>query len=238
MEKPEASPTKPKAASRRRVTAAASPAGKEKGRRGRPTLEQAEAIGKQIRDIAQAMFFELGYSATAMEAIAAKAGMSKGTLYNRFPQKADLFAAIVEDRVQAWSLRSARKRHRVPKTLREVLEHHAMIALDAVADPEVMSFAELLAAERRRFPELARIYHDRAVMLQIGLSMRDIEEACDREKIVIANPREMAFALMEATWGWASIRTFGNDRDSSSAMRAAAAKRIAAVMIDGIEAWK
>jgi len=207
------------------------------GRRGRPTLEQAEAISRRILAIGRAMFFERGYSATSMEAIAAEAGTSKGTLYSRFPQKADLFAAIVEDSVKAWTLRTARKRRRRPKGLRGVIEYHALVSLEAMADPEILSFAELLTAERRRFPELARIYHERALMLEIDLLTRDIEDAAAEEAIPIASPSDMAFAVIEATWGWANIRSFADTRNVP-AQRVAAARRIANIMIDGIEAWK
>jgi len=205
--------------------------------RGRPTLEQAKAISKRILAIGRAMFFERGYSATSMEAIAAEAGMSKGTLYSRFPQKADLFAAIVEDSVKAWTLRTARKRRRRPKSLRGVIEYHVLVSLEAMADPEILSFAELLTAERRRFPELARIYHERALMLEIDLLTQDIEDAAAEEAIPIASPSDMAFAVIEATWGWANIRSFADPRNVP-AQRVAAARRIASIMIDGLDAWK
>jgi TetR/AcrR family transcriptional regulator of autoinduction and epiphytic fitness len=41
-------------------------------------------------------FRRLGYDATSMDAIAASAGVSKRTVYNHFPGKEDLFAAILQ----------------------------------------------------------------------------------------------------------------------------------------------
>src|SRR5579864_1286819 len=46
--------------------------------------------------IAQATFIANGYSGTSMSAIAARLGGSKGTLYNYFKSKEELFAAVVE----------------------------------------------------------------------------------------------------------------------------------------------
>lgn len=50
-----------------------------------------------ILDVARAVFSEEGYAAASMSAIAARLGGSKGTLYNYFKNKAELFEAFVGD---------------------------------------------------------------------------------------------------------------------------------------------
>src|SRR5271156_5851669 len=50
-----------------------------------------------IMSVAREVFFELGYSATSMSSIAARLGGSKGTLYNYFKSKEELFEAQVRD---------------------------------------------------------------------------------------------------------------------------------------------
>ncbi|KQZ85239.1 hypothetical protein ASD56_02430 [Microbacterium sp. Root166] len=55
------------------------------------------------------MFVEHGYQGTAMSDIARRAGMSVGTLYNRFPSKEDLFLEVFQSygRRQAERVRDA-----------------------------------------------------------------------------------------------------------------------------------
>src|SRR5437879_1517334 len=48
-----------------------------------------------ILDVATEVFLEVGYSCASMSTIAARVGGSKGTLYNYFKSKEELFAAYV-----------------------------------------------------------------------------------------------------------------------------------------------
>src|SRR5579872_2898930 len=50
-----------------------------------------------ILDVARAVFSEEGYAAASMSTIAARLGGSKGTLYNYFKNKAELFEAFARD---------------------------------------------------------------------------------------------------------------------------------------------
>src|SRR5262245_4068895 len=62
---------------------------------------QRLARRSQIIAVARQHFFEHGYDGTAMSAIAAELGGSKGTLWNYFPSKEALFAAVVEETAAA-----------------------------------------------------------------------------------------------------------------------------------------
>ena len=60
--------------------------------------QQAAATRRAILEAAQRLFDELGYPATTMEAIAAAAGVGKGTLFRRFGDRAGLAHALLDDR--------------------------------------------------------------------------------------------------------------------------------------------
>ena len=49
-----------------------------------------------IMDCAEDIFLEEGFQAASMSAIAARLGGSKGTLYNYFESKEELYAAVIE----------------------------------------------------------------------------------------------------------------------------------------------
>jgi AcrR family transcriptional regulator len=60
--------------------------------RGRPRDEEADAA---ILDAALALLAEQGYSGLRMEAVAARAGVAKATVYRRWPDKLSLTIAAV-----------------------------------------------------------------------------------------------------------------------------------------------
>ncbi len=71
----------------------------------RPAAVEPGPEAKKRRDIidgARRVFFDKGFDAASMDAIARAASVSKATIYVYFPSKADLFGALVEvDRKQS-----------------------------------------------------------------------------------------------------------------------------------------
>jgi len=64
-------------------------------RSGRPSKADALRLREHILSAATELFLAEGYGTTSMEAVAARARISKRTLYDRFEDKAALFAATV-----------------------------------------------------------------------------------------------------------------------------------------------
>jgi len=58
-----------------------------------------EARPQELLDAALDLFVEKGYAATRAEEVAARAGVSKGTLYLYYPSKEDLLKAVVRHNV-------------------------------------------------------------------------------------------------------------------------------------------
>lgn len=57
---------------------------------------QRDSRRENILSIAREVFMEEGYAAASMSTIAARVGGSKGTLYNYFRSKAELFVAVIQ----------------------------------------------------------------------------------------------------------------------------------------------
>lgn len=65
--------------------------------RQRPLKEKLREVRTElILDVAEEVLVEKGYHDTAMDEIAARAGIAKGTLYQHFPHKEDLGVALFE----------------------------------------------------------------------------------------------------------------------------------------------
>src|SRR5881392_707043 len=56
-----------------------------------------EARPGELLDAALDLFVEKGFAATRAEEVAARAGVSKGTLFLYFPSKEELFKAVVRE---------------------------------------------------------------------------------------------------------------------------------------------
>ena len=54
------------------------------------------------------MFLDRGYYAATLDQIADEAGFSKGAVYSRFASKADMFLALLEDRIAERAAQNAR----------------------------------------------------------------------------------------------------------------------------------
>ncbi len=114
---------------------------------------------RQIILGAAAVFSEDGYEGASMSRIAEQAGVSKGTLYNYFASKSDLFTAYVERQTQqkiAWVLESAYAEEDIAGTLRRIGVRLTRVLLGAGAQ----TLHRIVVAEAPKFPHLAQIYYD------------------------------------------------------------------------------
>jgi AcrR family transcriptional regulator len=65
----------------------------------RTRREAQETNRAAVLQAARELFEELGYHRATLDAIAARAGFSKGAVYSRFASKDDLFLAVLEENV-------------------------------------------------------------------------------------------------------------------------------------------
>jgi AcrR family transcriptional regulator len=64
--------------------------------RRRTQDERREATTRALLEAARGLFARDGYSATSLDAVVARAGVTKGALYHHFVGKRELFAAVFE----------------------------------------------------------------------------------------------------------------------------------------------
>jgi TetR/AcrR family transcriptional repressor of mexJK operon len=145
------------------VIAAGKPDRRAPIRKARPGGRPSRAAALQLRDrilaVATELFLTEGYGSTSIEAVAARAGISKRTFYHRFDDKAALFAAVVHRIIE-----QIRPPPEVPllegTKLDEILYRLARIILRAALAPQAIALHRLIIAESVRFPHLVRAVHD------------------------------------------------------------------------------
>jgi TetR/AcrR family transcriptional regulator, mexJK operon transcriptional repressor len=150
-------------------------------RGGRPSRSDALRLRERILGVAAELFLTEGYGSTTIEAVAARAGISKRTFYHRFDDKAALFAAVVHDIIE-----KLRPPPGVPllegATLPDILRRLAGLILRAALAPQAIALHRLMAAESVRFPELVRAVNgeggaEEATALISGLLARELPDA-------------------------------------------------------------
>ncbi len=129
-----------------------------RSRTGRPTQAEALQLTERLREAAADTFLEYGYDRTTMEAVARAAGITKRTLYARYPDKRRLFIAVI-----AWAL-ARQERHQpvgqpVPDDLAGGLMAIARPTVAAAVAPDAVRLRRMAIAEAARFPEFATSAH-------------------------------------------------------------------------------
>ncbi len=162
-------------------------AAKSPRRTGRPSRADALLLRQRILDAATQLFLDHGYGSTSIEAVAARAGVSKRTFYDRFDDKQALFAAVVHGIIER-----IRPGADVPllegATLTAVLRHLAKLMLQAAVSPQAIALHRLVTGESMRFPELAYAVENdgiksEAIMIIGGLLARELPAVNVSEKL-------------------------------------------------------
>ena len=114
---------------------------------------------RAIVQAAQAHFYRDGVDATRIEDIAATAGVSKVTIYNRFTDKAGLLTACVEaecDRMQE----EIEAEIADASSFRERLDLTGQVVLSFLFSEAHVAFERVMAAEGLRNPAFARSFYE------------------------------------------------------------------------------
>src|SRR5262249_40580023 len=108
-------------------------------------------------------FRSQGYSATCMNEVAQRAGVSTKTLYRLIPTKADLLRGVVSDRIGRFLLDfDAKALDALP--LVEALERMLLAYGRLTLNAETIDMTRLVLTEGDRFPEVAAAFYEAAVV--------------------------------------------------------------------------
>jgi len=132
-------------------------------RQDRRWTRRKEARPAELISAALDLFVERGFAATRLEDVAARAGVSKGTLYLYFPSKEDLFKAVVRGGIVPAIERAEKQfedhRGSASELIRELLKGWWF----SVGNTRLGGIPKLMIAESGNFPELAQFYYDEVI---------------------------------------------------------------------------
>jgi AcrR family transcriptional regulator len=133
-------------------------------RKPQPRWERRkEARPQEISAAALELFVERGYAATRLDDVAARAGVSKGTLYLYFANKEDLFKAVVREGLVS---PLAEARHQIECYTGDAGDLLQLVMQgwwEKIGSTQVSGIPKLILSEARNFPEIGRFYVDEVV---------------------------------------------------------------------------
>jgi AcrR family transcriptional regulator len=146
---------------------------------------------EEILKAALQTFVERGFAATKLDEVAARAGVSKGTLYLYFPNKEQLFQAAVRDAVMPpiVAAEQAVSEHTGPAL--ELLQHLFKRWAQVVLDPVLGGIGKLVIAEATNFPDTARFY-----MKEVVLRIRQVFQQVVERAIANGEIRDLSAELV------------------------------------------
>lgn len=128
-----------------------------------PRARRPDARPAELLEAALDLFVEKGYAATRVEQVAARAGVSKGTLFLYFASKEELFQAVVREnlasRFSGWNAEFENFEGSASAMLRHCLQtwwRH-------VGATKASGITKLIMSEAHNFPEIASYYQSEVV---------------------------------------------------------------------------
>ena len=133
-----------------------------------PTTAAKRERRKQARpgellDSALDLFVEKGFAGTRVEEVAARAGVSKGTLFLYFPSKDELFKAVVRHSISGRFVEWNNDFQTFQGTTREMLGYCMHSWWQRVGATKASGLTKLIMSEAGNFPEIAAFYRQEVV---------------------------------------------------------------------------
>ena len=153
--------------------------------RGPKFRRRAEARPDEVLDAALDLFIEKGFSATRVEDIAKRAGLSKGAVYLYFPSKEKILEGLVRRAIipiAEHALSFARGYEGDPRI---VITMVMKMLAGKLNDPRILAIPKVIFREIMGFPELAEMYRrevlDQVIPVVTGLIKKGIDQGYLRQ---------------------------------------------------------
>jgi len=117
-----------------------------------------EARPQELLDAALAAFVEKGFAATRIEEVAARAGVSKGTLYLYYPSKEELLKAVIGHYLAARIAEGAAQADSFIGPATDLLRGMLVDWWGQLYDSPAAGVFKLVITEVRNFPDIAEYY--------------------------------------------------------------------------------
>jgi TetR/AcrR family transcriptional regulator, mexJK operon transcriptional repressor len=165
--------------------------------------------GEAIAAAALRLFLREGYERTSVDAIAAEAGVSKRTIYNRYGDKENLFLSVLRDTYAAMmtTFRAIADQHlgEVTDVEQDLTAFARETAHTLTTAPDRIALVRLILAEAPYFPELIRA--EAGPLTMHGVVAGHLARLAAAGRLAITDPAEATDHLLALTLNQINTRT-------------------------------
>ncbi len=163
-----------------------------------------EARPGELLDAALDLFVEKGFSATRADEVAARAGVSKGTLFLYFQSKEDLFKAVVRENIANKFPTWQEEFLTFEGSSADMLRYALTSWWERIGKTRASGITKLVMSEAQNFPEIAAFYQEEVIqpgnamirrILERGIQAGEFREM-DLEQAVHIIVAPMIFLMM------------------------------------------
>jgi AcrR family transcriptional regulator len=176
------------------------------GRRAGGTGPKGEAISAAARRL----FLRDGYERTSVDMIAAEAGVSKRTIYNRYGDKESLFLSVLRESfvtmMTAFDRIAEAHLADITDVQQDLTEFARDVAFSLIRSRERIELIRLMMSEAPYFPAILR--EQMRPQTMTGIIARALARLDDAGLLRIADPTEAADHLSGLTFGQINNKTW------------------------------
>lgn len=134
----------------------------------------------ELLDAALDLFVEKGFAATRSEEVAARAGVSKGTLFLYFPSKEELFKAVVRENISGRFGEWNEEFDHFEGSTADMVHYCMRVWWERLGATRASGITKLMMSEARNFPELAEFYQAEVIRPATDLVRRILQRGVAR----------------------------------------------------------
>ncbi len=123
-----------------------------------------EARPGELLDAALALFVEKGFASTRAEEVAARAGVSKGTLFLYFGSKEDLFKEVIRQNITHLFPTWNEAFTQFTGSSADMLRYAMTTWWEKIGNTPASGIPKLVMSEAQNFPEIATFYHQEVIL--------------------------------------------------------------------------
>jgi len=155
-----------------------------------------EARPGELLSAALDLFLEKGYTATRVEEVAQRAGVSKGTLFLYFSSKEELFKAVVRENMSGHFKAWGEELSTYEGTSEELLRYCMTSWWERIGSTKASGIPKLMMSEAGNFPELIRFFQQEVVQPGNDLIQRILQRGVERGELQPADPVYGIYSLL------------------------------------------
>ncbi len=139
-----------------------------------------DARPQELLAAALDLFVERGYAATRLDDVAARAGVSKGTLYLYFANKEELFKAVVRENVVPVLGEAEEVIGNFEGSTVDLFREIVLGWWERIGNTKLSGISKLMMAESCNFPEVTQFYYDEVISRGNAMISRMLERGVQR----------------------------------------------------------